>query len=47
MNEKYTGGSIREHILKMSTTTSKPKEMNVKEDDFLIHLIFASLPKKI
>jgi hypothetical protein len=45
VNEKYTGGSIREHILKMNTTTSKLKEMNLKEDDFLIHLIFASLPK--
>jgi hypothetical protein len=46
VNEKYTGGSIREHILKMNTTTSKLKEINLKEDDFLIHLIFASLPKE-
>jgi hypothetical protein len=46
VNEKYTGGSIREHILKINTTTSKLKEMNLKEDDFLIHLIFASLPKE-
>jgi hypothetical protein len=46
MNEKYTGGSIREHILKMNTTTSKLKEMNFKKDDFLIHLIFVSLPKE-
>jgi hypothetical protein len=46
VNEKYTGGSIREHILKMNTTASKLKEMNLKEDDFLIHLIFASLPKE-
>jgi hypothetical protein len=46
VNEKYTDGSIREHILKMNTTTSKLKKMNLKEDDFLIHLIFASLPKE-
>jgi hypothetical protein len=47
VNEKYAGGSIREHILKMNTTASKLKEMNLKEDDFLIHLIFASLRKRI
>jgi hypothetical protein len=46
MNEKYTGGSIREHILKMNTIASKLKEINLKKDDFLIHLIFASLPKE-
>jgi hypothetical protein len=32
VNEKYTGGSIREHILKMNTTASKLKKMNLKED---------------
>jgi hypothetical protein len=47
VNEKYTGGSIREHILKKNTTTSKLKEMNLKEDDFPIHLIFASLQKNM
>jgi hypothetical protein len=46
VNEKYTGDSIREHILKMNTTASKLKEINLKEDDFLIHLIFTSLPKE-
>jgi hypothetical protein len=46
VNEKYTSGSIREHILKMNTTTSKLKKINLKEDDFLIYLIFASLPKE-
>jgi hypothetical protein len=46
VNEKYTGGSIREHILKMNTTASKLKKMNLKEDDFLIYLIFASLLKE-
>jgi hypothetical protein len=45
VTKKYTGGGIREHILKMNTTISKLKEMNLKEDEFLIHLIFASLPK--
>jgi hypothetical protein len=30
----------------MNTTASKLKEMNLKEDEFLIHLIFASLPKE-
>jgi hypothetical protein len=46
VNEKYTGGSIREHILKINTMASKLKEMNLKEEDFMIHLIFASLPKE-
>jgi len=32
--------------LKINATTSKLKEMNLKEDEFLIHLIFASLPKE-
>ena len=46
VTEKYTGGGIREHILEMNATTSKLKEMNMKEYEFLIHLIFASLPKE-
>ena len=46
-NEKYTGGGIREHILKMSNTASKLKPMDLGlKDEFLIHLVFASLPKK-
>jgi hypothetical protein len=47
VNEKYTGGGIREHILRMSNTASnlKPMDMGLK-DEFLIHLIFASLPKE-
>ncbi|XP_066391935.1 uncharacterized protein [Miscanthus floridulus] len=47
VNEKYTGGGISEHILKMSNTTSKfkPMDMGLK-DEFLVHLIFASLPKE-
>jgi hypothetical protein len=47
VNEKYTGGRIREHILKMNTTTSKVKEMNLKKDDFLIHLFFCFFAKRI
>ena len=47
VNEKYTGGGIREHILRMSNMTSKLKPMDLElKDEFLIHLIFASLPKE-
>jgi hypothetical protein len=47
VSEKYTGGGIREHILKMNNMTSKLKPMNMGlKDEFLIHLIFASLPKE-
>ncbi|XP_066333742.1 uncharacterized protein [Miscanthus floridulus] len=47
VNEKYSGGGIREHILKMGNMTSKLKPMDLGlKDEFLIHLIFASLCKK-
>ena len=47
MNERYSGGGIREHILKMSTTAAKLKSMKMGvDDDFLVHLIFSSLPKE-
>jgi hypothetical protein len=47
MTEKYSGGGIREHILKMSTTASKLKPMDLGlKDEFLVHLIFASSPKE-
>ena len=47
VNEKYSGGGIREHILKMSNMASKLKPMDLGlKDEFLIHLIFASLPKE-
>jgi hypothetical protein len=47
VNEKYSSGEIREHILKMSTTTSKLKPMDMGlKDEFLIHLIFATLAKE-
>ena len=45
-NEKYSRGGIREHILKMSNTASKLKPLDLGlKDDFLIHLVFASLSK--
>ena len=47
VNEKYTGGGIREHILRMSNMASKLKPMDMGlKDEFLVHLIFASLPKE-
>jgi len=47
-NEKYTGGGIREHILKMSNTASKLKPMDLGlKDEFLICLVFAFLPKNM
>ncbi|XP_066316815.1 uncharacterized protein [Miscanthus floridulus] len=46
-NEKHTSGGIREHILKMSNTALKLKPMDLGlKDVFLIHLVFASLPKE-
>ena len=47
VNEKYTGRGIREHILRISNTTSKlkPMDMGLKHE-LLVHLIFASLPKE-
>jgi len=41
------GSGIREHILRMSNLASKLKPMDFAfKDEFLIHLIFASLPKE-
>jgi hypothetical protein len=34
VTEKYTCGGIREHILKNNATTSRVKEINLKEDEF-------------
>ena len=46
-NKKYTDGGIREHILKMNNTASKLKPMDLGlKDEFLIHLVFAFLPKE-
>jgi hypothetical protein len=42
---KYTGGGIRDHILKMSNINDKLAEMGmVLPTEFVIHLIFKSLP---
>ncbi|XP_066342183.1 uncharacterized protein [Miscanthus floridulus] len=47
VNEKYSDGGIRDHILMMSNTASKLKPMDLGlKDEFLIHLVFASLPKE-
>ena len=49
VTERYSGGGsgIREHILRMSNLASKLKPMDLAlKDEFLIHLIFASLPKE-
>jgi hypothetical protein len=47
MTEKYSSGGIREHTLKMSTMASKLKPIDLGlKDEFLVHLIFASLPKE-
>jgi hypothetical protein len=47
VSEKYTGGGVRDHILKMSNITArlKPLDLAIK-DDFLIYLIFNSLLKE-
>ena len=50
MTERYfSGGSgIREHILRMRNLASKLKPMDLAhKDEFLIHLIFAFLPKEL
>ena len=48
MTERYSkNGGIREHILRMSNLTSKLKPVDLAlKEEFLIHLIFASLPKE-
>jgi hypothetical protein len=49
VTERYYGGGsgIREHILRMSNLASKLKPMDLAlKDEFLIHLIFASLSKE-
>ena len=48
VTEMYSeNGGIREHILRMSNLASKLKLMDLSlNEEFLIHLIFASLPKE-
>jgi hypothetical protein len=47
VSEKYTGGGVRDHILRMSNVAArlKPLDLTIK-DSFIIYLIFNSLPKK-
>jgi molybdopterin converting factor small subunit len=47
ISEKYTGGGVRDHILRMSNIAVglKPFDLAIK-DGFLIYLIFNSLPKE-
>jgi hypothetical protein len=47
ISEKYTGCSVRDHILRMSNVaaTLKPLDLGIK-DGFLIYLIFNSLLKE-
>jgi hypothetical protein len=48
VTEKYSFGSgVRGHILKMTNMTSKLKTMDMGvKDEFLVHLVMSSLPKK-
>jgi hypothetical protein len=47
ITEKFTGGGIREHILRMNNQASKLKPMDLAlKDELFIHLIFPSLPKE-
>jgi hypothetical protein len=45
--EKYTGGCVRDHILRMSNVAARLKPIDLgTKDGFLIYLIFNSLLKK-
>jgi molybdopterin converting factor small subunit len=47
VSEKYTGGDVRDHILRMSNVAAKLKPLDLAiKDGFLIYLIFNSLPKE-
>jgi hypothetical protein len=51
VTERYTegghGNGIREHISKMNHLNNKLKSMDlILTEEFLIHLIFTSLPKE-
>jgi molybdopterin converting factor small subunit len=47
ISEKYTGGDVRDHILRIRNVVVrlKPLDLAIK-DGFLIYLIFNSLPKE-
>jgi hypothetical protein len=52
MTERYTGGGngtgIREHISKLNHLNNKLKPMDLTlMEEFLVHVIFASLPKRV
>jgi hypothetical protein len=52
MTERYSGGDngtgIREHISKLNHLNNKLKPMNLAlKEEFLVHVIFASLPKRV
>jgi hypothetical protein len=46
ISKKYTGGGVRDHILKMSNVAARLKPLDAIKDGFLIYLIFNSLPKE-
>ncbi|XP_044426839.1 uncharacterized protein [Triticum aestivum] len=49
VTEQYTGGGIKEHILRMSNMTAKLKPMDEDlkiKPKLLVHLVMASLPKE-
>jgi hypothetical protein len=48
ISEKYTGGGVRDHILKLSNVAARRKPLDLAiKDGFLIYLIFNSLLKKL
>jgi hypothetical protein len=47
VSEKYTGGGVRDHILRMSNVAARLKPLNLAiKVGFLIYLIFNSPPKE-
>nr|XP_025876830.1 uncharacterized protein LOC112936805 [Oryza sativa Japonica Group] len=46
VTERYHGGGVKDHILRMSNMASKLKQKDLGiSDDFLVHLVLSSLPK--
>nr|XP_015645928.1 uncharacterized protein LOC107281585 [Oryza sativa Japonica Group] len=46
VTERYHGGGVKDHILRMSNMASKLKQKDLGiSDDFLVHLVMSSLPK--
>ncbi|XP_022685184.1 uncharacterized protein LOC101782924 [Setaria italica] len=47
VSEKYTGGEVREHILRLTNIAAKLKPMEMAlPEAFVVHVIFASCPKE-